>query len=245
MTESLPSEPLSIVCMKWTAPFAFRSKYTADHVNRLQKMVAKFYPHEHRFICITDDARGLDPSIEHVPLWSDYGMIPPPQGGMNPSCYRRLKLFSAEMEDLLGPRFVSIDLDCVMVADPSPLWHRPEEFVIARFGAIKNQIYNGSMFLMTAGAREQVWKQFDPYKSPRRAKRAGLLGSDQAWIQHCLGEGEATWGHKDGIFAWRTHIARTGGKLPAGAKVVFFQGKSKPWHRQVQKIAPWIRRSFS
>lgn len=88
--------------MKWKPPFAFRTTYKAEHVNVLRRMVARHYPHPHRFVCITDDAKGIDPGVEVIPVWDDYADIPPPQGGYNPSCYRRLRLFSREMEGFWG-----------------------------------------------------------------------------------------------------------------------------------------------
>lgn len=242
--------PETVVCMKWKPPFKFRTTYTANHVNTLRSMVARHYPHPHRFVCITDDPKGLEPGIEVIPIWDDYAELPPPQGGYNPSCYRRLKLFSREMAALLGERFVSIDLDCTVLADLTPLWDRPEEFVIwrsalPRRSGCRSQSYNGSMFLMTAGARAAVWEQFKPSTSVKAAAKAGLVGSDQAWIEYCLGPDEATWlPRTDGVYSYRLHLMHLSGKLPPNARLVFFQGKAKPWHRGLSEHSPWIEDAY-
>ena len=77
-------------------------------------MVARHYRRAHRFVCITDDAKGIDGDIRTVPIWNDFAHLRGPNGV---NCYRRLRAFSAEAADLIGPRFVSLDLDCVITAD--------------------------------------------------------------------------------------------------------------------------------
>jgi hypothetical protein len=146
------------------------------------------------------------------------------------------------MADVLGARFVCVDLDTVITGDLAPLWDRPEDFVI--WGETNpKSFYNGSMFLMTAGARRQVWETFDPKISPHRAKAAGKFGSDQGFISYCLGPGEATWGRKDGVYSYRVHLQPTGGKLPTDARVVHWHGVIDPWHPHAQKLS-WVREHY-
>lgn len=228
---------ITVCCFKWAKP-GYRSTFTAEHVLVLRNMVARHYQKPHRFVCITDDARGLE-SIETVKLWDDYKDIPSPHGGHNPSCYRRLKLFSRDIGSVLGQRFVTVDLDTVITGNMSPLWDRTEDFII--WGETNpKSFYNGSMFMLTAGSRAQVWEDFDPVKSPRMALKAGRFGSDQGWISHRLGRGEATWGRTDGVYSFRVHIQPFGGSLPNGARIVFFHGKEDPWGYKAQQY-PWIR----
>lgn len=233
------SAMLRVCTFKWRPAPGYRSEFRSEHVNVLARMVARHYPSPHEFVCITDDARGLDKAIRVVPLWNDYADLPNPNGRHNPSCYRRLKLFSAEAADIIGPRFVCIDIDAVIVADVRPLWDRPEPFII--WGDTHPRtFYNGSMWLMTAGARRKVWDTFDPQRSPRQSKLSGNFGSDQGWISTCLGHGEATWGARDGVYSYRVHIHPNGDALPANARVVLFHGKHDPWHPQCQRVG-WIR----
>src|SRR5690606_17846609 len=115
---------ISVVTFKWHTP-GYRAKFTADHVNTLRRMVQRHYQAPHRFICITDDPAGLDGGIEVVPLWDDYASVPNPTGGGRPSCYRRLKLFDPAMAEVIGPRFVMLDLDCVICGGLAPIFRRP------------------------------------------------------------------------------------------------------------------------
>lgn len=234
-------EVLTVVAWKWRAAPGYRSSFTGEHVNVLAAMVARHYRRPHRVVCITDDAVGIDPSVGIVPLWDDHARIPSPHGAGNPSCYRRLKAFSAEARELIGERFVSLDLDCVITGDLAPVWDRPEPFVI--WGDTNpTTFYNGGMFLLTAGARRQVWDEFDPVRSPARSRAMGQFGSDQGWIGACLGGGEAKWGTADGVFSYRCHIRPPRGKgaLPQGARIVFFHGQHDPWGPEAQRLA-WVR----
>lgn len=234
---------LDVVCWKWTAP-GYRSAFSADHVNTLAGMVRRNYPSPHRFSCITDDPRGLDPAIRHIPLWPDLAHLPNPGNKAGPSCYRRLRAFARDAADLIGPRFVSLDLDCVIVGDLRPLWDRPEDFVIWGDTA-RGTPYNGSMWLLRAGARPQAWEQFHPIRSPQEGKRRGYIGSDQAWLGVVLGPNEARWRAEDGVYSYRNQVQAppNRGRLPDNARVVFFHGKEDPWHTEPQKLT-WVREHY-
>lgn len=232
---------LTVVAFKWKPQGGhYRSSFGADQVIVLRNMVQRNYKKPHRFVCITDDASGLaGEGVETIPLWSDYAEIPSPHGGGNPSCYRRLKLFDPAIKGMLGERFIALDLDTVIVGDVAPIFDRTEPFVM--WGETDPRSwYNGSMMLMTAGSRAKVWTDFNPNTSPRQALKAGRFGSDQGWISHVLGKGEATWGRKDGVYSYRVHLAPVGNDLPDDARIVFFHGKHDPWAHSCQQI-PWVK----
>jgi hypothetical protein len=124
----------------------------------------------------------------------------------------------------------------------TPIWNRPEAFVI--WGDTNPQtLYNGSMILMDAGARPQVWNDFDPKKSPELARAAGNFGSDQAWISYRLGPGEAKWSRRDGVYSFRNEIQRIAGRLPEDARIVMFHGAHDPWGPVPQKLG-WVKRHW-
>lgn len=240
MTRSVAN--LTVVTWKWNPPAGYRSIFGPETVNTLKRMVARQYPHPHRFLCVTDDAVGLDPDIQVIPAWNDFADVPSPHHGKNPSCYRRLRAFAPDIGEIFGPRFVSLDLDCVVTGSLEPLWDRPEDFVI--YGDTNPRtLYNGSMVLMTAGARRKVWDSFDPTSSPHVAHAAGNFGSDQAWISHCLGRGEAHWTRTDGVYSYRNDLMRTDGKLPANARMVIFHGPTDPWGAEAQGLK-WVREHY-
>lgn len=227
---------LSVITFKWETP-GYRAKFTASHVNTLRRMVAANYPEPHRFVCITDDAQGLDPGIEAVPIWDDYASVPNPSAGGRPSCYRRLKLFAPGMEAITGPRFVMLDLDALILGDLRPLWNRPEDAVFWRSPS-DEWPYNGAMFMANAGARPQVWTEFDPIESPKATRARGYRGSDQAWLSHVLGADEATWTDADGVWYWGKIKDR--GRAPRGARIIFTTSGDPPWNSR----RPWMREGY-
>lgn len=232
---------LTVLTFLWKGPAGYRSKFTADAVNTLAKMVKRHYPEPHRFVCVTDDATGIDPrKVECFELWDDLAEVPNPSGAKNPSCYRRLRVFARNAGDWLGERFVCLDLDAVIVGDMRPLWNRTDDFIIWKSSTPGN-FYNGSMFMLAAGARPQVWERFDRMLSPRLTSQARLYGSDQAWIAYALGGKESTWGPADGVYSYRVELK--GRPLPENAKIVFFHGKGDPWEPELQRV-PWIRKNY-
>lgn len=232
---------ITIVCFKWRPHAAARVAYDADSVLALRAMVARWYPLPHRFVCVTDDATGLA-DVETLPLWPDFADVPSPHGGKNPSCYRRLKLFDPAIASVLGDRFLAIDLDCVITGDLTPLIDRADEFVM--YGDTNPTThYNGSLILMTAGARAKVWQTFDPKTSPRKALQARCFGSDQGWISYCLGGGEAKFSQADGVYSYRNEL-QDKNHLPKNARIVVFHGDLKPWSEKVQQRDPWVRQYY-
>lgn len=236
--------PFTFVTWLWAPPAGYRSSFNASHVNTLARMVARHYTKPHRFLCVTDIPKGIDPNVTVIPAWNDFADVGSPHGGgnKNPSCYRRLRAFHPEIGKVFGPRFVSMDLDTVIVGDLVPLFDRPEDFVI--WGETNPRSwYNGSLWMMAAGARPHVWQHFNPRISPHEAKRAGRFGSDQGWISYCLGKGEATWSKRDGVYSYRVHLKPKGDRLPANARIVNFHGETDPWSPRAQRIE-WVREHY-
>lgn len=237
--------PLSVICWKWKPAPGYRSAFSADTVSVLRRMVARHYAAPHRFICVTDDPVGIDQDVEIVRPWNDFTNVPSPHGAKNPSCYRRLRLFAPDIAQTFGERFVSLDLDTVILDDVRPLWDRPEDFVA--WGDTNPQPgshYNGSMLLLRAGTRRQVWDRFDPHTSPETAKRAGCFGSDQGWISYCLGPGEAKWTRADGVYSFRNDILGKRRTLPTNARMVMFHGGTDPWSLHAQHDHAWIAEAW-
>lgn len=234
---------LGVVCWRWEPPIGYRSHFGPETVNILRAMIDRHYPHPHRFFCVTDNPAGIDPGVTVIKAWNDFADVPSPHKSGNPACYRRLRAFAPDIGQVFGERFVSLDLDCVVTGDLTPLWHRPEDFVI--WGDTNPKTcYNGSMFLLRAGSRPQVWETFDPANSPRLAHAAGQFGSDQAWISHCLGPHEAKWTRTDGVYSFRNEIERGSHRLPGDARIVFFHGRHDPWDDYCRTNFPWVRKYY-
>jgi hypothetical protein len=246
----------TIVTFKWEPKPGYRSHFTSEHVNTMRRMVARHYREPHRFVCVTDNPSGLDPMIEHIPLWDDYASVPNPTWPDGPSCYRRLKVFSKWFGRLIGERFYCMDLDMVIVDDITSLLERDEPFIAMR-SHIPSIPLCGSFFGMEPGTQSFVWESFDSIKSPTLATRKGCRGSDQGWMTYCYGNRFPSWGANDGVYSYMEFVPRrrnrgTGAfqfrppvrQLPVNAKLVVFTGKPDPWDEEASHASPWIREHY-
>ena len=104
-------DPVTIICMKWG------TLYGPDYVNVLRNAVADNLDRPFRFVCLTDNADGLDAEIEHFPI---------PDHGFGAGEYRfggwpKLSVFGEDLYGLTG-RGLFIDLDTVILGDLGPLF---------------------------------------------------------------------------------------------------------------------------
>ena len=236
--------PDSVICWLWKKHRMGRTDFRAEHVNALRAMVQRHYPHPHRFICVTAEAEGIDRRVEVILDWQDFADVPSPHGGKNPSCYRRLRMYHPDAAQWFGQRFVSLDLDAVIVRDLTPIWDRPEDFVIWGDKTNPKTPFNGSMQLLTAGTRSRAWTEFHPVISPPRALKAGYYGSDQGWLSYLFKDKAATWTRVDGVYSFRNHLKRVTKQLPADARICFFHGEDKPWGPGMAEHYPWIGQHY-
>lgn len=226
----------------------YRADYGARHVNTLASMVSRHLRMKHEVVCVTDDPTGIDGGVRVVPLWKDLFDLG--------RCFVRLKAFSPDIRDVLGERFVSLDLDTVIVAPLDPLLDRPEPFVVWADPSRKTP-YCGSQWMLTAGALPHVWSEFDAAEHASLKMRFGYFGSDQAWMAHKIKDAP-TWTRNDGVYSFRIHLMQLRGgdplgerfrkrvkymgaaHLPANARIVHFHGAYDPSQSMVQAQLPWV-----
>jgi hypothetical protein len=217
-------EPLTVLTWFWSQPNG-RVTYTPHHVNIWADMVRRNLTLPHRIACVTDQPAGIDKRVEIIRPPRDFEDVRiPTWGEEKPQCLRRLSMFRRDAADIFGERFVNMDMDCVVGGSLEPLFSRTEDVVLYRSpsGDIENpRPYNGSMTMMTAGARPDVYERFTPDGAIAAGRQ--YVGSDQAWVSHILGYGEPVWDERDGVVWWgrRMHVA--------APKLMFFPGFPKPW----------------
>jgi len=249
---------LTVCTFLWDDPaFRWRERFTYGpaHVDRLAKAVRANLDMPYRFVVVTDyPADAFSEVDEVVPLWSDFRE--------HGRCYTRLKCFDPAIGDILGERFVWLDLDCAVLGDLTPLFARTEDFVMwgfpqQRMISTPNR-YCGSMLMMDAGARPEVYRRFNMPEARLLKASYGLVGSDQAWIEHVLGPDEAIWTAEDGVMSFKVNLdgddtKKTGAKLAGrdkrfgkqhcrldDARIVFFHGQHDPSMVSLQQEYQWI-----
>lgn len=226
---------LTVMSWLWTQPGG-RAKYTAHHANIWADMVRRNLSMDHEIALVTDITEGLDRSIRVIEPPRDFEEVRIPTWGEKlPQCLRRLAMFRPDAADIFGARFVNMDLDCVVTGSLDPLFDRDDDFIMYR-GTSQTRPYNGSMMLMTAGARSQVYTDFTPEGAAEAGQR--FVGSDQAWISHRLGPGEATWGPEHGVYWWKQM------RNVREPRLVFFPGNLKPWTIAETDADKWVVENY-
>jgi len=226
-------DKLSVVCFLWHDKPKYRGRYEfgKEHVKTLYKMVKNHLTVPHEFVCITDRPEEFTGNnIKTVPLdksiWID-GTL-----------YMKLMLWRRNIESIIGDRILYLDLDCVVTDSLDPIVNRTEDLVLWRNPYLHKvqPVYDMSIVLLTAGARPQLYEDFDPQIHPKKLKRK-WGGDDQEWANYKLDRtDEACWTEADGIYDAR----RFKTKLPDNARIVFFPGSYIPQMEKAKRQHPWI-----
>jgi hypothetical protein len=205
-----------------------------DHVRVLRNMVARNLSVPHRFVCVADETIE---DIETVPLdWRKH--VP------GTVCIRLMQHNPDWCRANLGTRVLSLDLDVVITGSLDALVSRSDDIVLWRnpnWPKPQRAFYQSSVQLFSAGARPQLWADFDPKETPKWMNwRFG--GREQAWISERLEWNEA---HFSGVYgAGRLGGKGVGSELPPDACIVSFPGAREPSQAEVQAAHPWVKEHY-
>lgn len=101
---------VQVVTMRWGG------YYRAAHVNALRRQIDAHLKRAHRFVCVTDDATGLDPDIVVEPIPEEFVSRPELQEGV----YWKIALFKPGLLQPDAPTLY-LDLDSFVVGPLDPL----------------------------------------------------------------------------------------------------------------------------
>lgn len=221
---------LTALCWYWIQPEG-RTRYQPVHILIWADMIRRHLTVPHRLACVTNEAIDI-PGVDIIRPPKDFENVRIPTWPEHrPQCLRRLSMFRPDAAEIFGEEILCLDLDMVAGDSLDPLVSSAGDFKIA-CGSTAGRLYNGSAIYLRAGSRVRVYQDF----TPERAAEAGRLhlGSDQAWLAHCL-PGEETWGEADGlVFHGAPRSPETVRRL------MFFPGQSKPWVSN----DPWVRKHY-
>jgi hypothetical protein len=200
------------------------SKYPGHYIERLERAVARNMKQDYRFILCQ-------------PLEYDEHLT------RIPGCFARLRTFDPAWQEANGikpgERIVCLDLDMVITGNLDEVFDRPDDFAILQgVNATNPNPYNGSVWMLRAGYRPDVWSDF----SLEAAKSIPWYAfpDDQSWFHHKM-PGAGAFGPATGVFAFCKAGWPTGARLPLGAKIVAFPGHRDP--AQFQYI-DWVRANW-
>ena len=221
MTQPVPGHARVVLCMKWG------TKYGPEYVNRLYAMVRRHLPGEFRFVCLTDDPRGVRAEVQCLPIPSLALPAGIPERG-----WTKLTTFEAELHGLRGTALF-LDLDVVIVGDLAAFFEEPGEFLIIHDWKRPWRLTgNSSVYRFELGAHADLLAEFRATQAAVRAR----LRNEQAFLSEVM--------HRQGrlrywpeawcasykyhcIPAWPTNFWRKPA-CPPGARIIVFHGEVNP-----------------
>ncbi|MEP7281973.1 MAG: glycosyltransferase [Rubrivivax sp.] len=206
--------------MKWG------TKYGPEYVNRLHAMVRRHLAGPARFVCLTDDARGVHDDVECLPLPS-LDLAPGADRG-----WPKLTTFTADLHGLRG-RALFMDLDVVIVGDVTPFFEAPGDFLIIKDWKRPWRVTgNSSVYRFEIGAHVDVLQHFVEHQAEVRAQHR----NEQEYLSHALhAQGKlhywpAGWCRSfkyHCIPRWPSNYWRAP-TVPPGTRIVIFHGEVNP-----------------
>lgn len=174
--QSMKANNRYVICLK------YGNKYSADYVNRLNRMVRRNLTLPYEFVCFTEDSTGLDPEIRIEPLAN----IPVVGWWFKPMFF--------DPEFSLKGTVLFLDLDLVIFNNINYLFsYNIDNFCIIRdFNrhAIPNyNKFNSSVFRLNTGQHSQVYTDFLKNIQSISKKFQG----DQDWMRKCIDKDYVFW----------------------------------------------------
>lgn len=255
------ADPVLILTMKWG------TLYSCDDVNRLHRQVRRHLCRPHRFVCFTEDPKGLDPEILALPL-PELGL---PEGHSD-TRWRKLALFRKDLGGLSGTALF-LDIDLVVVDDLGAFFDLPGDFFIIRDDDLfrpkplrkvnpdrdrfLHSVGNSSVFRYEIGAHSYI---LDAYLADPAAATANYEISQQFQSAQLEKHGNLHYWPRGWCVSFKNDCVPRNllsflrdPALPEGAKIVLFAGAPKmedvfagrghKWYRRIGNI-DWLRQAW-
>lgn len=224
---------MALVITTWLWGNSFGEHY----VRRLASAVHRNLTEPHRFICFTDHTRYINGLTQYA--------IPNTELLNVKGCFARLRLFDPHLQEKVfikpGDRVVNLDLDLVVTGELDTLFDRDDDFTILQDINTQNPCrFNGSMWMLRAGARPDVWADFSIENYHKLGVPFFSFPDDQGWLEHKHPQA-GSWGPADGVYGFKKKGWPPGENLPAHARVVAFPGWRDPSKFEHLK---WVKDSW-
>jgi len=215
-----------ILCMKWG------TKYGPEYVNRLYAMVRRNLGGDFNFVCLTDDAVGIRPEVQCLPIPQ---LIVDLKPGQKDHGWKKLTTFEADLHGLRGTALF-IDLDVVIVGPLDAFFEQPGEFLIihdyARPWRKRRITGNSSVYRFELGKHPDVLAYFRGNTEKVRAEHRNEQEYLSAFMHDkgVLAYWPEAWCPSfkyHGIPDWPTNYWAEP-FVPEGARIMIFHGECNP-----------------
>jgi hypothetical protein len=187
------------------------TKYGPQYIDRLRNSVARNMSEPYQFHIWEADKRDNELT-------------------MVPGCFARLRAFDPEWQTSKGilpnDTLVVLDLDLIVTGSLRGIFDSGYGFrILQGVNSVNPCPFNGSVWALKAGYRPDVFSEFTLEKAKGIPWYA--FPDDQAWF-HYMMPNAASFGTKDGIYAFKKVGWPAGDNLPRDAKIVCFPGFRDP-----------------
>ena len=232
----------NVICMKWG------DKYSADYVNILFNMVSRNLSIPFRFVCFTDDPKGINEQVEVFDLPSLNLPNNIPERG-----WLKLTTFSKTLGDLEG-KALFLDLDLIITGSLDDLFEIEGDFLIVKDFIRKDVTGNSSVYRFEIGQHEDVIENFKNNFTDIKNKHR----NEQEYLSAFMDKKNLlSYWPEDWCKSFKKHCIHKGLKqffyppeLPENTRIVIFHGKPNPpeaiagksgkWYRKVLPT-PWVK----
>ena len=232
----------NVICMKWG------EKYSADYVNILFNMVSRNLSIPFRFVCFTDDPKGINEQVEVFDLPSLNLPNNIPERG-----WLKLTTFSKTLGDLEG-KALFLDLDLIITGSLDELFEIEGDFLIIKDFIRKDVTGNSSVYRFEIGQHEDVIENFKNNFTDIKNKHR----NEQEYLSAFMDKKNLlSYWPEDWCKSFKKHCIHKGLKqffyppeLPENTRIVIFHGKPNPpeaiagksgkWYRKVLPT-PWVK----
>lgn len=233
-------QAVNVLCIKWG------KKYGPEYVNKLHSMVRRHLHRPFRFVCLTDDAHGIDPAIEVKPIpmigFDEFDQRKPWTFAHG---WLKLTSFARPLYDLEG-RTLFLDLDIVIVDSLDPFFEQQGEFIVIREWDKKDGTGNTSCYLYTIGAHADA---LDHLRKDYPASIATVRNEQEFITLYLARQGRLSYWPDAWCRSFKRHCLQPGlmgwfrpPTIPDGARLIAFHGKPNPPDAIAGESGKWYRR---
>ncbi len=182
----------NVVCIKWG------TKYGSEYVNRLLSGLRKHLSIPARFVCLTDNAAGIDPRVEIHPLPVtpfDENAFDAKKGG---ETWRKVGLFQPGLAGLNGDTLF-LDLDVVLTGPLDDFFtFAPGKFCVIHDWLEKRRAWlpgrdgrvgNTSVFRFNPKSHSRVYSHFESHQN----EVLNQFRIEQQYVSRCLSDDLEFW----------------------------------------------------